>query len=151
MASSDFANRFKHKIEKIGKSGLDSLKANFPIEKTEVPKSKIHKSMLTLVESKPRLVLVSKGIEDFSSSLKKTSRCKTNLKFLPKLRVSPSKVIAQSHREGQERILGLGLNDRSKISRSYCNSLPKISQRLIDVKNVLAKSRKVIESMRESD
>ena len=149
MASSDLTNRFKLKIEKIGKSGSGPLRANFPVEKAEVPESKVHKSMLTLVQSKPALVLEKKELGDFSCSLKKTARCKSYLKFLSKFRVSPLKVIVKSSCEGQES--QLNLNDRSKTSRLYCNSLPKISQRLIDVKNVLAKSRKIIESIKESD
>ena len=152
MASSDFANRFKDKIEKIGKSGLTSLNANFPITKTEVPESKIHKSILTLIQSKPRLIMSNKGIEEINCSSKQTSRSKSSLKLLPPLRASPSKLVlnqfnrsAIESQEAQSAISG-----RSQNNRSSCMSLPKISQRLINVKSILAKSRKMIESIKES-
>jgi hypothetical protein len=152
MASSDFANRFKDKIEKIGKSGLNSLNILNPIEKIEIPESKIHRSVLISVQSKPRIIMQNSEIDAKNCSSKQTTRSKSSLRLLPPLRGSPSKLVMFQQSkildDSQEvKIMNTG---RSQVIRTSCNSLPKINSRIVTVKSILKTSKRIVESIKKT-
>ena len=94
MASLEFSNRFKNKLNKIGKEGLPIIDSSNAIEKSEVPASKSH-SIYKKIEP---LLTKSMIASQFYNSRSKSpafniinSNNNGTLVSLPSLDISPNK------------------------------------------------------------
>lgn len=127
MAFSSFTNRFKNRFEVIGKNGISSLNIANPIEKTEVPESKIHPPLLKMMPSGSKLIISSKLDTDKSQVISsKSLRSVTPYKGLPSVRISPARLLEITSRS-KSPLDNRGLHKETSQESSYsCVKLPRI-------------------------
>ena len=132
MATLSFTNRFRNKIEKIGKEGITSLNASNPIEKSEIPESKLHKPLLKVRPSASKLMISSKLQESDKISQVSTTnsyRSITPFKGLPSIRISPTRILEYSSRSKSPLDISESyLNKEGSQENSFsCVKLPRIN------------------------
>lgn len=138
MASVSFTKRFKDKYEKIGRNGLISLKTLNPIEKSNIPASKLHKSIITLLPHKPiQKIMHQPSCEDVVHS---TSRSISSSKLLPSLKTMSSKFsLMRNHSRSpiDSNDACLSISGRAKDTGASYSGLPKLNQKYFNLKKIM--------------
>jgi hypothetical protein len=140
MSTQSFAFRFKNKIVKLGKDGLIPLNASNPIDKTELPESKLHQPVLGSLPSAPKIMISTKAVEIDNQLTSKSYRSLTPYKLLPQLRNSP---IRGKDSQGRD-FSTIKMLDRSarleeddKSASNSCVKLPRINSGTNNVRKAL--------------
>lgn len=138
MASISFTKRFRDKYEKVGKNGLVSLKTLNPIEKSDIPPSKLHKSIITLLPHKPNpKIMHQPSCDDLPQS---TSRSISSSKLLPSIKTMSGKlVLMRNHSRSpiDSSDACLSVSGRAKETGVSYSGLPKLSQKYYNLKKIM--------------
>lgn len=139
MASLNFTDRFKSKIEKIGKDGISSLTTQNPIEKS-VTERKIHENISIRLPSVSKIRIVKNiPIDERQEyqSLTKSTRSTTPT-ILPLLRASPTSLSGISSNKKLKGSQEMPTNSiLSGYSYKDSNRLPALREKLQSIKSVL--------------
>ncbi|OMJ68481.1 hypothetical protein SteCoe_34047 [Stentor coeruleus] len=145
MSSITFSNRFKNKIERVGKSGILQLNALHFVEKSELPSRKIHQPLRVFPTNSKILISKKLGKEDWhekSQSPERFRSCTPN-KYL-KIKKSPSYVSESFMRSKYT----LGVSESyvyteqdSTSDINNCPKLPKIKSVSYDLRENFSKHR----------
>ena len=150
MASVNFTKRFKNKVERIGRHGLHTLKTLNPVEKLDIPLSKLHKSIVTLLPHHPKSGISHQP--SYDDLIYSSSRSISSSKLLPSVKMVPEKLvlfrnISKSPNDSKER--SLNFSSRSKVSGSSCISLPKLNQRYYNLKRIMKNKLVPIKNLKQ--
>lgn len=150
MASVSFTKRFKNKFEKIGRQGLHTLKTLNPVEKLDIPSSKLHKSIVTLLPHQPKSGFSHQpSYDDLKYS---SSRSISSSKLMPSVKLGSDKLvlfrnISRLPNDSKEKILSI--SGRSKVSESSCISLPKLNKGYYNLKKIMRKKLVPIKNLKQ--
>jgi hypothetical protein len=71
FSQTSLTNRFKNKVEKLGKHGIFALNSSHPIDKSDIPESKIHHPLIKVYPSTKKLMIAKNApnLENSSQNL----------------------------------------------------------------------------------
>lgn len=141
MASLNFTNRFKNKIDKIGKEGLPVSGSLRAIEKLGIPDSKVHIPMSRLLPTPSKLMISSKGQKIQIRPLEKDlsePRSLTPYKIFPLINRSPLRSDCNSPVRSlsplQQSYNGLYRQERNAELTGSCVKLPRVNSGLKSIR-----------------
>lgn len=142
MASLNFTERFKTKIEKIGKNGILSLATINPIDKSSVTDQKVHENFITVLPSVAKIrILKNVPIDEKKNELDSFKPNRSSTTLLPLLRTSPtslsSNIGKKRTEDSPEKTFGVSC---SGSSFKTMNKLPQIRSKLQNLKHLLRPS-----------
>lgn len=139
MASLNFTDRFKSKIEKIGKDGVFSLATQNPIEKS-VTERKIHDNILAGLPSVPKIRIVKNfpidERQEYQNTMKSTRS--TTPTILPLLRASPTSLsgILSNKKSKEAQETTSNLTSSGYLQKDFIR-LPVLKAKFQSIKSVL--------------